>query len=628
MASIFIKISGLSCLLLFPLLLFSQSNNELLQRAETQFPKDDIVLTESYVHYNFKVPKANQEPVVEEMRKEQYLSLKGGESFSYVVTYDENSFIKNFESDEKVYDKAYQSDDIFHSDLRVKYTYIRTKQRGNAAKVEATKVYEDLKYLTSVYLTSPQSCLKRTIEFTIPEGYDVELVPVNFTNVNVTVTEETKRNNRIIRYTVENIKGYAKNGSMPGMSHIYPHILILAKQYKDGNQEHTYFNSLDALYGWYRTLVLEIENKPDELKSLVDELTADAETDEQKIKNIYYWVQDNIRYIAFEDGIAGYQPENCQTVLFNRYGDCKGMANLTKEMLILAGFDARLVWLGTKSVATTYATPSLAADNHMICAVKMGEEFIFLDGTEKHTLLGFYAERIQNQEVLIEDGDSYIHTKIPAQDHLKNTSVYTMDITLEEDNILKSKTVMSERGEAKSTILYLYTRTKTNEKQNALERYFCSNEDHIAVEDFKDLKLDRDNDELLLEGTMFIKNKVSAYDNELYIYLDPYRIFESYTVDEDREHDLWMPYKLDDQVKISFAIPKGHKVSSIPAPVSVKGKTFSIEASYTEQEGKLAYVVHILVPNADIGANEFKDWNTGIKALRAFYEEPIVLIKS
>ena len=57
-----------------------------------------------------------------------------------------------------------------------------------------------------------------------------------------------------------------------------------------------------------------MKDDPEQLKSKVTELTAKAKTDEEKIKNIYYWVQDNIRYIAFEDGIAGFKPDDSQNV--------------------------------------------------------------------------------------------------------------------------------------------------------------------------------------------------------------------------------------------------------------------------------------------------------------------------
>ena len=43
--------------------------------------------------------------------------------------------------------------------------------------------------------------------------------------------------------------------------------------------------------------------------------------------------RDKVRYIAYEDGYSGYIPTSAQTVLANKYGDCKGMANPLTEML-------------------------------------------------------------------------------------------------------------------------------------------------------------------------------------------------------------------------------------------------------------------------------------------------------
>ena len=622
------KKGGLLLCLLWSLCIQAQGDKDNLKKAEEQFPDEAVVLAHSYVHFDFKVPRAGQSPTVEEQRTEQYLSLKSGQVLSYAMTYDDNSSILTFESPAKVEDEAYQSEDIFHSDLRIQYTQLRTKQRGSAVELAATKVYEDLKYLPPVYFTTPYACLKRTVRFTIPNAYEVELVPVNFEGFDIQKTVETKRKAQVIEYTITQVPGYADYSLMPGRSHIYPHLIVLPKAYKDDRQEQTYFNSLDALYEWYRSLVLKVDNQPEELGDLVETLTAGVETEEEKIKNIFYWVQDNIRYIAFEDGIAGYQPENCQTVFHNRYGDCKGMANLTKHMLLLAGFDARLVWLGTKSVATTYATPSLASDNHMICAVKKDGDFLFLDGTEKHTLLGAYAERIQGQEVLIEDGDGYIHTKIPTQEHQRNATLYELEVALLPEQVLEAKATLKERGEAMSRILYLYTRTKNNEKQEALERYLRFYDDRTTVKDLETPNLDRDAPELVLKGTLLMQNRVDAYDDELYITLDPYQIFKRYLLEEERTHALWLSHKTDDQVVIRFQLPAGYRLESTPEAVQIEHPDFSIEANYQTEAGALTYRVRVQVPQAEVQAEHLGAWNEAIKALKAFYEEPIVLIKA
>lgn len=607
----------------FPFVLIAQD----LEKAEKIFPDEGLVLTESLIHFKFKKEKKTNDLVVEEERAEKFLSLKGNQKFSYVVHYDDYSTVDEFSTTALVNDEYYQSNDIFHSDIRMKYANYNLRQKDLTRSITTKKTYKDIKYLTKVYLPSRQSALQRTIKFTIPKAFEVDLVSVNFDGYTVEKIETEKGNNREIEYRIKNLKGFSEEESLPGASYIYPHVLILPKTYDDGEVNETFFNSLDALYAWYAQLVAEVENKPEELKEIVEKLTTSVNSEEDKIKNIFYWVQDNIRYIAFEDGIAGYQPENCQTVFFNRYGDCKGMANLMKEMLKLAGFDARLVWLGTKSVATNYSTPCLASDNHMICAVKQGEDFIYLDGTEKYTLLGAYAERIQNQEVLIEDGTSFIRTKIPVQEHLKNTRDYNLKLRMTPENTLVGAVKISEKGEAMSRVMYSYNQTRTDEKEESLKRYLALYDKFITIENMNLPTMNRSMDELILSGDITIKNKVSTFDDELYLYLDPYRIFEGYDLGEDREFSLWTSYKHNDKVHIEFELPEGYELSSLPESLEIQNDDFQFNLAYQLEGNKVLYQVQIQIPNSEVSKANLKAWNKAIKSLKAAYDEPIVLIK-
>jgi hypothetical protein len=123
-------------------------------------------------------------------------------------------------------------------------------------------------------------------------------------------------------------------------------------------------------------------------------------------------------------------PIKAEEVLRKKYGDCKGMANLTKELLKAEGFDARLCWLGTSHIAYDYSTPSLAVDNHMICALMFKGKTYFLDATENYLGLDDYAERIQGREVLIEDNDKYILTHVPAEAYTQNLDSEKRVLTL------------------------------------------------------------------------------------------------------------------------------------------------------------------------------------------------------
>ena len=124
---------------------------------------------------------------------------------------------------------------------------------------------------------------------------------------------------------------------------------------------------------------------------------------------IFNWVQDNIRYIAFEDGLGGFIPRDAASVCNKRYGDCKDMANLLFEMLNHAGIEAYRAWIGTRNRPYKYKeVPTPMVDNHMITAVIIDGETIFLDATDSYVPFGLPSAFTQTKEALLGiDENSY-----------------------------------------------------------------------------------------------------------------------------------------------------------------------------------------------------------------------------
>ncbi|CAG0898473.1 unnamed protein product [Cyprideis torosa] len=240
-------------------------------------------------------------------------------------------------------------------------------------------------------------------------------------------------------------------------------------------------NNSDVEIKSLNSLVDNIENNSSILKEKVAELTDGIDDDNEKIKQIYYWVQDNIRYIAFEYGLMGFQPEACQSVYNNKYGDCKGMANLTKQMLTLAGYDARLTWIGTNDLPYTYDLPSLIVDNHMICTVLLGDEKIFLDATEKYSDLGTYAHRIQGKQVLIENGKDYIIDQIPVSDYKSNKEETTHELSIEDNSKLVGNGQLTFTGDRISWLKYIMSGIPEKDWDKTLRSYIGNSDKNINL---------------------------------------------------------------------------------------------------------------------------------------------------
>src|SRR5581483_12039727 len=103
------------------------------------------------------------------------------------------------------------------------------------------------------------------------------------------------------------------------------------------------------------------------LARITDSLVANQPTELAKVKSIYYWVINNIKYVAFEDGMQGYIPRQADSICMKRYGDCKDMASIITAMLSVAKIPSYLTWIGTRDIPYSYDdVPLPMADNHMI----------------------------------------------------------------------------------------------------------------------------------------------------------------------------------------------------------------------------------------------------------------------
>ena len=598
-----------------------------------KYDKFDIAILNSTEKVTFSINKSNDLVEVNHSVKEHLMNINHRADIQKYEFYDSQSVIENFSLKYKtdkqtnflVNDEFYKSDDLFYNDARVKYMQVDFPVQGYTYKYHMDKKIKDSKYFTSIYLSDEFPIIQKTVVVEVPKWLELEIKEFNFNGFSIKKTSTKNDENTIYTYTIEQVNGMAKEHYSPGPSYLYPHLLFIAKSFVVKNEKKPLFSTTADLYKWYKSLVDSMKDDPSVFTAKVKELTATAKTDEEKIKNIYYWVQDNIRYIAFEDGIAGFKPDDSQNVFQKRYGDCKGMANLTKQMLKAAGFDARLCWIGTNHIAYDYTTPSLSVDNHMICALFKNGKRYFLDGTEKYNSLGEYAERIQGKEVLIEDGTAFIIDKIPVQTAVGNTEKSNISYTLENET-LKGSVTMEFLGESRASFLYNYNTIKNDKKDDALKWYLNSRDKNCSVSNIKTSDLLNRDQKLTLNYDVAIANHISSFDNEIYIDLNYDKEYASFDFKE-RKTDFILDYKSFDDIVITLQIPEGYKVSKVPNNIAIKTDDYSITMNYEVKGTTLKYTKQFLFKNGIIKSAKFDEWKNHYAEIQKNYAEQVVLTK-
>lgn len=196
---------------------------------------------------------------------------------------------------------------------------------------------------------------------------------------------------------------------------------------------------------WWAQLVEPTLEATPEIKAKVKELTADKKTRDEKIRALYDFVAQDIRYRGLGVGPrTGYTPRKAGETFTSRWGVCRDVSILLTSMLREADIEAY-------PVITNMGDPVLdkiAYDgfNHAIVAMpKPGGGWEYVDPTAKNNnalLPGMEAE----QHTLVATLKGEPLTKIPAADPSENMGHAIATTTVNADGSLRSKVKVETKG--------------------------------------------------------------------------------------------------------------------------------------------------------------------------------------
>ncbi len=619
----------------------SEADKLLAQEQKKKHPDSDVYFTKSDIDVSFEKSTANQiknrdysEATVLEKKSYRFVSLSSGTYYNHLVFHNDFIKISGFNNLSAMMVNTlkmnHYGEGIFYNDSKFTAYSFLLSRIGEDAKYNYNVNYHDIKYFNSLYFTESQPIDQRVVTLSVPSWLEVEIIEMNFNGYDITKTQKTLANGTTVHtYTARNMPAMKNEDHSPHVASVYPHLYFCFKSIGAGTSKQvTMLGNLDGLYAWYHQLVIDAGNERATITPLVQDLTKDLSDDYAKIDAMFHWVQEHIRYIAFENGIMGFKPESTQSVLKNGYGDCKGQANLLCEMLKEAGYDARLVWLGTKGIPYNYDKPSIAVDNHVICVVFINDQRIFLDPTEVKIAMFDYADRIQGRPCLIEDGDKYIVDTIPTFSHERNLITTTADLSINlNNNRLFGTQKIQINGESKVRFLNAYELIGTPDQQEALNNYLRNGDKNISVRDVKISDLSKRANPIDISDSIFVDNQITALGNELYVNLETDFHLYGYEMESDRKTDFIFSHKYNDVSQIFFRIPEGYQIDYLPESFSTDVGDFHFRLTYEQKGNVIEYNKHLWTTSTQLSKSQFPAWNDAIKKLVRFYKEQIVLKK-
>ena len=172
---------------------------------------------------------------------------------------------------------------------------------------------------------------------------------------------------------------------------------------------------------------------PEQLCSMVTQLTKDLDNKIDKVQAIYKFMQNSTRYVSIQLGIGGFRPASAQEVFQNGWGDCKALVNYTKALLKIVGIDSYYCEIGIDYKSIIHDSfPSPSQTNHVILAIPDGRDTLWLECTNSRLPFGYIPYSLQNQKVLWVDEANgtgrLVKTISPGPSFNKRDRVIDIDI--------------------------------------------------------------------------------------------------------------------------------------------------------------------------------------------------------
>jgi hypothetical protein len=405
------------------------------------------------------------------------------------------------------------------------------------------------------------------------------------------------------QWTVSDVKAIRKEEEMPPLDGVAGEMIV--SFFPASGPALNGFRNWQEMGNWYRNLTNGRRDASAEIKQQATTLTASAATPVDKMRALAKFVQHDIRYVAIELGIGGFQPHSANEVFAHRYGDCKDKATLLSSMLSQIGVDSYYVVINSERVSVTPETPAnVGAFNHAVLAIKLPANvsdpslvsilqhprlgsLLFFDPTNEMTPFGQIGGYLQANYGLLVTPEGGELVALPRQPSAMNSIQRAGKLTLDASGKLKGDVKETRIGDRASSERWrLRTATKDTDRVKPIEELLAGSLSLFHLTSAAVANFTQTDKPFGLEYSFEAENYAKSAGNLLLV--RP-RVLGSKTrglleTKEPRKFAIEFEGPARDTDTFEIAIPPGYEVDDMPPPVD-SDYSFASYHSKTEVSG-------------------------------------------
>jgi hypothetical protein len=483
------------------------------------------------------------------------------------------------------------------SDVKDKFIRIPAADPGNIVGYE----YEEERqpYVLQDIWRFQESSPVREAHYSVqlPAGWEYKATWMNYPEA-----KPTQSGNQV-QWLVSDVKGIRPEDDMPPWNGVAG--LLVVSFVPPGGGANKGFQNWKEMGDWEAGLEAGRRDASPEIKQKVAALTASSTTQLGKMQSLAKFVQGDIRYVAIELGIGGWQPHPAPEIFTHRYGDCKDKATLMSSMLHEIGVESFYISINTvRGGAAPDRPPMIGWFNHEILAVrlpagikdktlvavvehpKLGRLLIF-DPTDEYTPFGQLRGELQANHGLLVTPDGGELLKLPEMPPAMSGIERTAKLTLNPRGTLSGEVAETRFGDsALWQRAMLKSVTKETDKIKPIENVVANSLSTFQITKATILNLNQTDQPFGYQYSLVVESYAKTAGNLLLV--RP-RVLGSKSRDlletkEARKYPVEFDGPSRDTDTFEITIPPGYEVDDLPPPINADF-SFASYHSKTEVNG-------------------------------------------
>jgi hypothetical protein len=469
------------------------------------------------------------------------------------------------------------------TDVRVKVLHIPAADPGNLIGYEYEQEDHPFVLQDIWYFQGSHPARESHYTLQLPAGWEYKASWLNHSEV-----VPTQAGNNQWQWVVSGALAIKSEADMPPRRGVAGQMIV--SFVPTGGAQGKTFVSWREMGLWYTELTRGRREASPEIRQKVAALTTSSATPLGKMQALARFVQRDIRYVAIELGIGGYQPHPAVDVFTHRYGDCKDKVTLMASMLKEIGIDSHYMVINSERGAVTSEMPAhMGGFDHAILAVqlpaglkdtslvalmdhpKLGS-LLFFDPTDELTPFGRLSGQLQANYGLLVTPEGGELVELPQLAPALNGIVRTAKLTLTPTGTLTGDVKEMRMGDRASAQRYaLKSVTKDTDRIKPIETLLARSLSSYRVTKASIANLEQTELPFVFDYSLVADNYAKAAGNLLLVRPRVVGVKSSDLLEtkEPRQYPVVFDGPSRDMDVFEIAMPPGYEVDDLPEPVSV-----------------------------------------------------------